>query len=236
LVGGSNPPAATTFKAILIRMAFLLYFLPSRSLLLKPVPLVQYTNPPEVGQSLALDNSLFHLNKDRFPIRALALLLPSKKSPGQQGQGYLVYPRGDSNARARLRRPPLYPLSYGGLRVQVYHNREQFASQNQEEIISQSRRFTRRQGRLKHRVAGGRPVQPDPSLPQPLHLPQINFQSPISGLVSPISKLLFCHSQIRLNAAHMLQRRFAPLLHQRVDLAKVKEAGVRDVGLDAYVG
>ena len=27
---------------------------------------------------------------------------------------YIQYPRGDSNARARLRRPPLYPLSYGG--------------------------------------------------------------------------------------------------------------------------
>jgi hypothetical protein len=25
-----------------------------------------------------------------------------------------VYPRGDSNARHRLRRPVLYPLSYGG--------------------------------------------------------------------------------------------------------------------------
>jgi hypothetical protein len=27
---------------------------------------------------------------------------------------FIQYPRGDSNARARLRRPPLYPLSYGG--------------------------------------------------------------------------------------------------------------------------
>ena len=29
--------------------------------------------------------------------------------------GDIVYPRGDSNARHRLRRPVLYPLSYGGI-------------------------------------------------------------------------------------------------------------------------
>ena len=36
--------------------------------------------------------------------------------------GLQKHPRGDSNARTRLRRPLLYPLSYRGLRLQVYHN------------------------------------------------------------------------------------------------------------------
>ncbi len=30
-------------------------------------------------------------------------------------QGYAWYARGDSNSRTRLRRPALYPLSYGRL-------------------------------------------------------------------------------------------------------------------------
>ena len=35
---------------------------------------------------------------------------------------YVQYPRGDSNARTWLRRPLLYPLSYGGSSTAVYHN------------------------------------------------------------------------------------------------------------------
>ncbi len=43
--------------------------------------------------------------------------MPKDNLPVQTYIGWQVvlgYPRGDSNARARLRRPPLYPLSYGG--------------------------------------------------------------------------------------------------------------------------
>ncbi len=39
------------------------------------------------------------------------------------------YPQQDSNLRSRLRRPVLYPLSYGGNLTAVYHNWRRQANQ-----------------------------------------------------------------------------------------------------------
>jgi hypothetical protein len=46
---------------------------------------------------------------------------------GRKGSKYLIYlrPQQDSNLRTRLRRPLLYPLSYGGWRISepTHHSR-----------------------------------------------------------------------------------------------------------------
>ena len=42
--------------------------------------------------------------------------LPNNNAPAQGKGGRVSYPWSESNARLRLRRPPLYPLSYRGTR------------------------------------------------------------------------------------------------------------------------
>ncbi len=55
-------------------------------------------------------------------LQKYTILELEREKPFQQDETALWYPRWDSNPGFRLRRPTLYPLSYGGWRARFYHN------------------------------------------------------------------------------------------------------------------
>jgi hypothetical protein len=73
--------------------------------------LPQFQELPDPGPALRRQTELASPRLDRRPMRAIR---PRQDPKSPFEQLFLWRPRQDSNLRHRLRRPVLYPLSYGG--------------------------------------------------------------------------------------------------------------------------